>query len=152
MRYSKVRPKYTPPKVCKKSATVLLPTWNFIQCPKVQTLTIKIQWPEEELLPLPSVQTTINKANQDPTDPCTWIFSGNFLDQSYVGRINFNPIGPELTIEFERFFTGTPTLYYLYGSAFGDYDSRKPKLLLPSNIEPDTTSFARQWALAQVTI
>lgn len=147
---SKRRPKYTPPKVCKKSATVLLPTWQRVECPDVETLTMRVVWPAEHLA-LPNDFIAVYKLSR--TAPCHWQKFGIIIPGAHgtgAADVQFTPFGPFLDVEL--LYTWDVGHDYGYTEQFGDYDSRKPKLLLPSPIGPDFSTLALSVATALITI
>jgi hypothetical protein len=147
---SKPKPKYTPPKVCKKAATVLLPTWNFIACPNVPFVTLKVMLPAE-LGGLTKDTIAVWRLPRDPGDLCLW-FTNQLTVAGFVAEasVAFNPLGPMLTVVFRYLNNGLQS--YSYSRGFTDYDSRKPKLLLPSTIPPTPFTDSAATATALITI
>jgi hypothetical protein len=144
------RPKYTPPKVCKKATTVLLPSWQAVDCPDVETITMRVTWPDEPFA-LSTPFQAVYKLQR--TSPCRWEKFGIVIPAAHgTGAISveFITFGPFLQVDM--LYTWDPGRDYGYTQTFGDYDSRKPRLLLPSIIPPDTSTQATAPVQATITI
>lgn len=147
---AKAKPKYTPPKVCKKATTVLLPTWNFVACPNVPYLHVTLYWPQE-LVGLSELTITHWRLERLDVDHCSWALENQNLKGNNAGcEVTFFPAGPQLAVAMGYTTPALDTLTYI--ANFTDYDSRKPKLLLPSRIPFDGFTSARADAGMEITI
>jgi hypothetical protein len=150
LKWSVPRPKYTPPKTCKKAATVQLFSWEKVDCPNVSSITARVTWPAETL-GLQNEVISVYNLPRLTSNPCVWmannLFAGTF---TAAMEVNFHPLGPTLDVYLVNV---APTLRaFGYGWTFDDYDSRKPKLLLPSNIPWDPSTYAQGVASCLLTL